>query len=609
MNKKIIILGINWEQNSSAALMINGKIVSAISEERFSNKKNDESYPKKAIDYLLRSNKIDKKQITNICFISEYWSPAYSLMRHYTNYTVKDYIKEQEEYWFKKIYQNQKLSLIKIFKDKIDINQYPGKKFWNKKIKKLKTNDHSSNKNLKNIGQNIRSEVIKIHLGLSRDKISFIDHSFGHIAYAYCSGPLSSKDSYVVSIDAFGDFINYSAYLFKKNKNKKISYKKLVSEGNSVIARMYRYITLLLGMKPNEHEYKVMGLAPYCKSKYSQELFDHFKSFQTVHKKKFKDLRPPKDYYFYFKTLFNGYRFDAIAGALQRYTEYLLTKWIFSLMETKNTKNLCLAGGVAMNVKANLEITKLSKVAQVYVPPSPDDSSQSMGACYAYCLINGISTEPLTDAYLGYEIEDIKAAIAIKKLSLSKFRVYKNDISKMTVKLLLKDKIIGICRGRAEFGARSLGNRSIICSPKNLENVKKINETVKNRDFWMPFAASVIDRFALKYFKLKKTNKNNYRYMTNCAETYPNFRGKLIAAIHPYDKTCRPQILSKKENPFYYKIINEFGKKSGVYSLLNTSLNTHGNPIINNELQAINILKNTNLDAIIIGKYLIEKKN
>ena len=509
MNKKIIILGINWEQNSSAALMINGKIVSAISEERFSNKKNDESYPKKAIDYLLRSNKIDKKQITNICFISEYWSPAYSLMRHYTNYTVKDYIKEQEEYWFKKIYQNQKLSLIKIFKDKIDINQYPGKKFWNKKIKKLKTNDHSSNKNLKNIGQNIRSEVIKIHLGLSRDKISFIDHSFGHIAYAYCSGPLSSKDSYVVSIDAFGDFINYSAYLFKKNKNKKISYKKLVSEGNSVIARMYRYITLLLGMKPNEHEYKVMGLAPYCKSKYSQELFDHFKSFQTVHKKKFKDLRPPKDYYFYFKTLFNGYRFDAIAGALQRYTEYLLTKWIFSLMETKNTKNLCLAGGVAMNVKANLEITKLSKVAQVYVPPSPDDSSQSMGACYAYCLINGISTEPLTDAYLGYEIEDIKAAIAIKKLSLSKFRVYKNDISKMTVKLLLKDKIIGICRGRAEFGARSLGNRSIICSPKNLENVKKINETVKNRDFWMPFAASVIDRFALKYFKLKKTNKNN----------------------------------------------------------------------------------------------------
>jgi carbamoyltransferase len=606
---KNIIIGINWEMNSSASLMIDGKIVSAVSEERFSNRKNDESYPKKAIDYLIKSNNINKSQITKICFISKYWSPTYSLMRHYTNFTVKDYIKEQEEYWFKKIYKNQKLSLIKIFKDKIDINQFPGKKFWNKNIKKLKTNDHSSNKNLKNIGKNIRSEVIKIHLGLSRDKVSFIDHSFGHIAYAYCSGPLNKKDSYVVSIDAFGDFINYSAYLFKKNKNKKISYKKLVSEGNSVIARMYRYITLLLGMKPNEHEYKVMGLAPYCKSKYSQELFDHFKSFQDVYKKKFRDIKPPKDYYFYFKKLFKGYRFDAIAGALQKYTEYLLTKWIFSLVSTKNTKNLCLAGGVAMNVKANLEISKIKKISQVYVPPSPDDSSQSMGACYAYCLINDIATEPLSNAYLGYEINNIKVSEVLKKLPLSKFKVYRNDISKIAVKLLVKDKIIAICRGRAEFGARSLGNRSIICSPKNLENVKKINETVKNRDFWMPFAATVIDRFAPKYFKLKKNNQNNYRYMTNCVETYPSFREKLIAAIHPYDKTCRPQILEKKDNPFYYNIINEFGKKSGVYSLLNTSLNTHGNPIINNELQAIEILKNTNLDAIIIGKYLIEKKN
>ena len=608
MDKKIII-GINWEQNSSASLMINGKIISAVSEERFSNKKNDESYPKKAIDYLLKSNKIGKNQITNICFISKYWSPTYTLIRHYTNFTVKDYVKEQEEYWFKKIYKNKKLSLIKIFKNKIDVNQFPGGKFWNKKIKKLRTNDHSSNKNLKDIGQDIRSEVIKAHLGLSRDKISFIDHSFGHIAYAYCSGPLNGKDSYAVSVDAFGDFVNYTAYLFKKHKNKNITYKKIVSEGNSVIARMYRYITLLLGMKPNEHEYKVMGLAPYCKLKYSQELFDHFKTFQIVKKNKFKDIKPPKDYYFYFKSLFNGHRFDAIAGALQRYTEHLLTKWIFNLMDSKKTKNLCLAGGVAMNVKANLEISKLSKVSQAYIPPSPDDSSQSMGACYAYCLINSILTEPLTDAYLGYEIEDAKAAIAIKKLSPSKFKVYKNDISKIAVKLLLKDKIIGVCKGRAEFGARSLGNRSIICSPKNIANVKKINETVKNRDFWMPFAASVIDKYALKYFKLKKTNQNNYRYMTNCVETLPNFRNKIVAAIHPYDKTCRPQILRKKDNPFYYNIINEFGKKSGIYSLLNTSLNTHGNPIINNELQAVNILKNTNLDAVIIGKYLVEKKS
>ena len=123
----------------------------------------------------------------------------------------------------------------------------------------------------------------------------------------------------------------------------------------------------------------------------------------------------------------------------------------------------------------------------------------------------------------------------------------------------------------------------------------------------MPFAATIIDKYAAKYFKIKKTNLNNYKYMTNCVETLPSSRDKLVAAIHPYDKTCRPQIITQKNNPFYYKIINEFGKRSKIYSVLNTSLNTHGKPIINNEFQALTILKETNLDAIIIGNYIVEK--
>ena len=605
---KIIILGINWEQNSSASLMIDGKIVSATSEERFTRKKNDESYPNNAIEYILKTNNINANQITKICFISKYWSPTYSLIRHYTNFSVEDYIKEQEQYWYKKIYKKKKISLLKTFNDKIDLSQFPGKKFWKNKIKNLDQNDHSSNKNLRFVGENIRAEVLKLHLGLTQNKISFIDHSFGHIAYAYCSGSMNGKSSYVLSIDAFGDFINYSAYLFKRLKNKKIIFKKIVSDGNSIIARMYRYITLLLGMKPNEHEYKVMGLAPYCKFEYSEKLLKHFKSFQTVKKYKFKDINIPKDSYFYFKDLFKNYRFDAIAGALQRYTEYLLISWVTNIMNKNDTRNLCIAGGVAMNVKANLEISKIKKVSQIYVPPSPDDSSQSMGACFAYCLDNNIETFPLENAYLGYEIEDVKVRIALKKLSKIDYRVSKKDIVSKTVKLLLKNKIIGICNGKSEFGARALGNRSIVCNPQNIENIKKINETVKNRDFWMPFAASVLDKYALKYFKIKKSNIKNYKYMTNCLETHGEFKSKLIGAVHQYDDTCRPQILSKEDNPFYYNLIETFGKKSGVYSLLNTSFNTHGNPIINNEVQALNILKNTNLDAVVIGKYLVEKK-
>ena len=124
----------------------------------------------------------------------------------------------------------------------------------------------------------------------------------------------------------------------------------------------------------------------------------------------------------------------------------------------------------------------------------------------------------------------------------------------------------------------------------------------------MPFAASIIDKYASKYFDIKKTNKLNYKFMTNCVETNKNFRNKIIAAIHPYDKTCRPQILSRRDNYFYYDLINKFGKKSGIYALLNTSLNTHGNPIVNNENEAIKILKETNLDAMILGDYLITKQ-
>jgi len=607
---RIIILGINWEQNSSACLMINGKIISAISEERFTRKKNDESYPKNAIEYVLKINNISLNQITQVCFISNYWSPTYSLIRHYTNFTVKDYVKEQEDYWYQRINKKKNVSLLKVFKNKLDLNQFPGQKFWINIIKDLKNkNNHTSNKNLKLIGQKIRSEVLRLHLGIKRDKISFVDHSFGHIAYAYCSGSINGKNSYVLSIDAFGDFINYSAYIFKRLKNKKIVFKKLVSDGNSIIARMYRYITLLLGMKPNEHEYKVMGLAPYCKFKHSDELLDHFKSFQTVKRYKFENIKKPKDAYFYFKDLFKNYRFDAIAAALQRYTEYLLITWVNNVVNKKNVKNICIAGGVAMNVKANLEISKIKKISQLYIPPSPDDSSQSMGACFAYCLKNNIKTLPLDNAYLGYEIEDKKVQIAIKKLSKKSYRISGSNIINKTVKLLLENKIIGICNGKSEFGARALGNRSIICNPQNLENVKKINETVKNRDFWMPFAASVLDKYAFKYFKIKRLNLQHYKYMTNCLETRKEFRNKLVCAIHQYDNTCRAQILYKKDNSFYYQLIEAFGKKSGIYSLLNTSFNTHGNPIINDEVQALNILKNTNLDAVIIGKYLVEKKN
>ena len=195
----------------------------------------------------------------------------------------------------------------------------------------------------------------------------------------------------------------------------------------------------------------------------------------------------------------------------------------------------------------------------------------------------------------------------LKKFKKSKYIITTKNINSKAARLLSKKKIIARCSGKAEFGARSLGNRSILSHPGDSDMKKIINEKIKNRDFWMPFAATVLDKYAKKYFYLKG-NIENYFYMTNCVNTKKEYVKKLTAAIHPYDETCRPQVLTKIVNSDYYDLIERFGKMSKTYALLNTSFNLHGSPLVNDEEDAVNVFKRTDLDALILGKYLIIKK-
>ena len=604
---KEIYIGINWEQNSTAALMVDGKILASISEERFSRIKNDERYPYSAINWLLKNFKIAKKDITAICFISEAWTPAYILTRHYTKMNVNDYIDEQKKIWYPRLYKNKKISQLKTFKDKIDINQYPGKKYWEKNIKILnKQSDHTSNKELIEIGKKIRKEVVGIHLGIDKNKIKFIDHSTGHIFYSFFALGKDRK-TLSISMDAFGDFINYKATKFYL-KNKKIHIKEIVKGGNFIIARLYRYITLILGLKPNEHEYKVMGLAPYTKKQYFEKITELFFSLQDVKGLKFYNKKKIPDLYFYIKELLDGKRFDAISGALQDYTEKLINKWIKNILKKHKFENISLAGGVAMNVKNNLIISKQNKIKNVYIPPSPDDSSQAMGACYVHYFKKfNKKPKPLKNAYLGYQINNENVKKIIKKIDKKKYQIITKNINDKATIMLVNNKVLARCVGRSEFGARALGNRSIIANPSN-ENIKKIiNEKIKNRDFWMPFAASVLDKYSKKYFELNG-HIENYKYMTSCVNTKPNYIEKLKAGLHPYDNTCRPQIVTKKDNLDYYNLIKKFGDKSNTYALLNTSFNLHGYPLVNSEKDAIKVFEMTDLDGLILENYLIIKK-
>ena len=210
----------------------------------------------------------------------------------------------------RKDYNNKNKSILKLFYDKIDFNQYPGRKYW-KKVYHLLANsdDHISNKKLENLGKDkIRSNR---HLKIKKNKIHFIDHPSGHAAWAYFSNSIKNKKKYLVlTLDAFGDYKNYTISRFP-NENK-IQY--LTKGDNSIIARLYRYTTLILGFKPDEHEYKLMGMAPYAKEKYFRDLFNVFEKFQTVKGIKFVNKKMPKDLYFDIKNKFEGFRFDSICG-------------------------------------------------------------------------------------------------------------------------------------------------------------------------------------------------------------------------------------------------------------------------------------------------------
>ena len=612
-----IALGINWEQNSTAALMIDGKVVGCSSEERFSGVKNDERYPFNAINWLLSEFKVSTNDITCVAFISKQWSPTYSLIRHYSSFDIKDHLKEQDLVWKPRLIEGKIVNTMSVFQDKLDLEQYPGRDFWQTALKQMNiANDHTSNSELEQVGKQIRIDVVKEHLEIESDKIKFIDHHLGHAAYAFFGQELLTERSLVLTIDAFGDSSNYSAWLVT-NLEGKHKFEKIVRGSNFIIAHLYRYTTLILNMKPNEHEYKVMGLAPYCKSIYAEEVYKVLADFQYVDGREFMDGIRPKDLYFSVFEKLRGFRFDSIAGGLQLYTERLVAKWVSNLVEEFKPQAIALGGGVAMNVKMNSVISGIMKGKAVNVPPSPDDSSQAMGVLYAASAISASGPieaytfdnklQPVRSPYLGpkYNIEKQRIIDFLTDQDLGSIEVFELDYEKV-VSMLLKGSIVGRFSGSAEFGARALGNRSILADPRNPKIKIKINEAIKSRDFWMPFAASVILEHATEYLILQSPPEC-YAYMTNACETTLLGREALAAAIHPYDNTCRPQIVNHLANPEYHELIKTFGDKSGVFGLLNTSFNVHGKPIVGSPTEALKVFTSTDLDCLILGNFFLNK--
>ena len=348
-----------------------------------------------------------------------------------------------------------------------------------------------------------------------------------------------------------------------------------------------------------------MGLSGFNKSsRYILEIEKIFFEILDFKNGKFVSKKPLKDSYFDLRKRLEGSRFDNISAALQNWTSKVLVRWAEYWIKKTKKKGIAFSGGLSMNIKANGDLLKSKYVEWLSVPPSGGDESICIGACY-YEAINSKSSNKvytMMNPYLG-ETPDEKTDKYYKRLrgtgySKSDFKIIKNFDNKKVATLLAKDKIIARCVGKAEFGARALGNRSILANPKNYKNIGLINRLIKNRDFWMPFTPSINTEHINKLIINKKNISSPY--MTIGFESTKYAQENISATLHMSDLSARPQFVKKSYNPEYWDLINEFYKITKIPCLLNTSLNLHGDPMNYSISDCIRTLALSSLDFLLL---------
>lgn len=586
------ILGIYWGFCSGCSLFQKDTIVKAVSEERFSRQKNDDGFPIESLRYCLDGLETPPDAIAFASIENNYW---YHLKRK-SKWSIDDYIEEQHKLWYPKLIEGKNVDPKSYLTNKIDMEQFPTD-YWSKSL-----DSPNPGADFDILRTNLAAKICNV----PTEKIKIYEHHACHAYYAYYASCFRNEPVLVITIDGWGDGSNATINIFDENGQ----CKRVFQTAEANIGRIYRYITLLLGMKPNEHEYKVMGLAPYSKEIISKKAYEVFKSTLYVDGIDFKWNVKPSDSYFWFRDKLEGCRFDGIAAGLQRWVEELLTEWVRNAVKKFNLKKVILSGGVAMNIKANREIAELPELNDLFVPGAPSDESLMIGAAYASASenknLNRKNIAPLKDLYLGQENTKEEEEMALKDIDINKFEIKADFKAYDIAKLLYEGKIVARCAGRMEFGARALCNRSIMADPLNLSVVPKINAAIKNRDFWMPFAPVIMDKYADDYLVNPKNTKSPF--MTIGFKTTSQGWLSLPAGCHQADKSCRPQILTKGINAKVYEILEEFEKISTRGALLNTSFNLHGFPIVKTPAEAIYVFINSGLDALVLNNFLILKE-
>ncbi|MCT7460923.1 hypothetical protein N5S71_00120 [Aliarcobacter cryaerophilus] len=580
------ILALHLGHNSTVSLYKDTKFLEVVSQEKFDNIKNSSKFPTEAIEYILKKYDLNPSDIEHIVNASKYVFPnqMYDYLHSSNEYNRVNFFRENIRKTYRYLEYKTNLSIFDIIQEK------RMKKFANIGYIEFTTK-------LKNMGFNISN----IHM---------FEH---HDCHAY--SPISiygdnDEDWLIFTMDGSGDGLSSTVSTYKKGKIERIAQ----THQKHSLGGVYSNTTKYLGMKILEHEYKVMGLAAYSKEEY----------FKKTYEKIYKDLIwlkedgltfdskfPINNLELYLKEKAFGERFDNIAGSLQYFTEMLVKEWILNAIKKTGIKNIMTSGGVFMNVKMNQKILDMPEVEKAFFMPSCGDESNVFGAT-AYFVKNKLNQKMKRNLpiYLGMEYSNEEIEKFIKENQIeNKYKVeFFPEIEKKIAQLLADFNTVARFAGRTEFGARSLGNRALLANPSDMKSFYMVNDQIKVRDFWMPFAPSILDTHIKKYVKNYDEEKYIPYYMIATYESTEEFQKDCRAAMHQGDKTARPQVVTKNANEKYYKVISEFEKLTGIGAVLNTSLNLHGYPLVGTPEQAIFTLENSDLQYLAIENWLISKK-
>ena len=590
------ILGIScYYHDAAAALLVDGELIAASQEERFSRKKHDSGFPYHAIEFCLQAGHLTSDDLDYVVF---YEKPLVKFGRILMN-TLATYPRSSGVW-------------------KEAMSAWMGDKLW------VKT--HIMNR-----------------VGVKPNRILFCDHHLAHAASAFFCSPFD--EAAVMTIDGVGEWTTTTLGEAKGSfEDGSLNEINLFSEQRypDSIGLLYSAFTAWLGFKVNNGEYKVMGMSPYGEPKYLDKVEKiiqvngdgsfrlnldyfafHYSPERTINDnfiKLFGEPREPESEFFTEKAnperatsraaLEKNQYYADIAASIQTFTEETLLKMANNLHARTGKRNLVMAGGVALNSVANYRILTETPFENLYIQPAAGDDGGALGAAlWVYHLVEHKPRRlVMKHAFYGkeYSPDEIRRFLDSKSAS---YKTYQNDDEMLeeVAGLIVGGKVIGLYQGRFEWGPRALGNRSIMADPRREEMKEIVNVKIKFREPFRPFAPVVLEEIAQDYFIFPgKPDLYLPRFMLMVTPVREEKQAELPATTH-VGGTGRLQTINKEDNYRYYEIIRRFGEKTGIPITMNTSFNLRGEPMVTTPENAWNTFCESGIDALAIGPYLVKK--